>query len=451
MTQTVHDAAEPALHLRLTPDDDGEAVGGAGLQGECDALADLFMAGTGAVPLVDPTPAPVASSRLGPVAHRPSPRPEPPPASCTSAPAPIEAMVLGHLPVLASAWAPQYARVLAATTAGPVGLVRFRSGTVTVEVHGTPPREEAAGEPTVDAAIARAAASASRWLISVDATGEPALADMLRAGRVQTLTLLTGADEAASVACYRTMKSLLGGAGSEPEIADVRIAVMGAAEARARETGDRLARAAEAFLGFTPMVLPCAARIEPAPSVVLFRGQSEATLADALEIIGRTRPPAAPAPTASAPVLPGEVVVPAAPGTATRPPASAQTKTGPGAAGGALASLVPDLRPLGVVCPYAREVEFACRADTGRLQVLAWDSSDGAPPVAALAAASAWAVLNAELIGAACPGVSLGEAPVQRVFTRDARRVRGLLDSPVRVHLVLGGEGPTGAVCGELN
>jgi hypothetical protein len=99
-------------------------------------------------------------------------------------------------------------------------------------------------------------------------------------------------------------------------------------------------------------------------------------------------------------------------------------------------------------------VQFA--ADTsGGVHALAWDHEGAGPPVASLTAAAAWATLNADLVVAANAQIAspTTTAVVQHVFTRDAKRVRGLLDTGVKIHLVLPVASARGdaLVAGELN
>ncbi len=459
MSQTAHEPPTAASRLRLAVLEESDALHAdtphppaARVAEECDALADLFMSGGSLAPEVGSAEClPLTSSRLGPCASNARPVRVAPTPAARPPHAPVEAMVLGHLPVLASAWGPQYARALAAELARPVALVRFRAGTVSVELFGDQPPESHDAENDLHAGLARASRRAARWLVSVDATGEPVLADLLRSRSLASLTLLTGVDEAASVACYRTMKSMLGpDRDPDADNCPVRIAVMGSSAGEARESGDRLARAVETFLGFKPEVMHAGARIEPAPSTLLFRGPSEATLGDALDIIRKAPAPddAAPLPAAgpspaTAPSIGETFTVSRAPAA----PLAADATT-------ALVSFLPGLRGLALRCPHARDVQFAAGPD-GLLHALAWDVEHAGPPVASLAAAGAWATLNAELVAAACPGVvpSAGVPVTQHVFTRDAKRVRGLLDTGVKIHLVITTPAHPGApmVAGELN
>jgi len=456
MSQTLHDSA--AARLRLAGDGFEAGYGPLAtdappVEDPCDALADLFMSGGGYAPESLATPMmPAAASRLGPGAANARIIREEPVALTRPHAAPVEAMVLGHLPVLASAWGPQFARFVAAgqapEPARPVALVRFRAGSLSIEVFGSSSHHESTAPPESDwgEAVARASRLAARWLVSVDATGEPELADLVRSRQIAGLTLLTGADEAATVACYRTIKALLGpDSGLDTEPLPVRIAVMGAHDGA--EAGERLARATEAFLGFRPTVVHAGGRIEPAPAMLVFRGAADADLDDVLVAIGRTHAPEASGRGAGADRLsqvpPAEAI-----------PEQRGPIVGPGANHASdLIALFPGARALPLRCPHAREVQFAADA-AGSLHVLAWDDSAAEPPVASIAAAGAWAVLNGELVASACPGVAspTDRAPVQHLFTRDARRLRGLLDTSVKVHLVLAApQGATTMVAGELN
>ncbi len=453
MSQTAHEPSTSRLRLAVDDSDSWEnTVGDAcsPVEEQCDALADLFMTGGPLAP--ERSEVPVSPcSRVGPRAANAKIVRESPVPALRPESAPIEAMVLGHLPVLASAWGPQFARFVASgqppAPPCPVALLRFRAGSLSIELFGVPPSAGEAPEPETDltAAIDRAARMASRWLVSVDATCEPDLADLLKSRTISALTILTGADDAATVACYRTLKSLLGpDAGFDGEPLPVRIAVMGPHDPVG--AGERLARAAETFLGFRPVVVNAGARIEPAPALLVYRGPADLGTREVLAAITRTSKPTEPVPE---PILGATVEPPTS--IPTSPAASVPQPEISGRASD-LAALLPGVRPLALTCPYARDVRFGVGAD-GSLHALAWDDPAGEAPVASVASAGAWAAVNAELIAAACPGiVSPAErGVVQHVFTREARRLRGLLDSSVKVHLVLSTPGNDALIAGALN
>jgi hypothetical protein len=85
---------------------------------------------------------------------------------------PVELLMLGHLPVLGSAWAMQYARQASSDVAAPVAMLRLRGGEISLEVVGGPERE-VEPTPSLQAAIEAAAPLVRRWIVRVDDMAEP--------------------------------------------------------------------------------------------------------------------------------------------------------------------------------------------------------------------------------------------------------------------------------------
>lgn len=430
-----------------------------------DALTDLFL-GDGCLAPVQGTPR----------APRQTPSHEPPERAGLM----IEALVLGHLPVLASAWVGQYARHVAQTGGQPVALLRVRAGSVALDLIGG---EAGVGssmrEPltSLDEAVREGAAHTGRWVLSVEATSEPRVAAMLGSGGIDTLTLLTGADEAAVVACYRTIKSLVGKApeAGDPEgpgPANIRLGIMGAPQDRATEAGQTLSRAAETFLGQTPKVVACVGKISGAAGRALYRGSDERSVEEIVSMVrGMTAPiRTAPAvarrepsfPVRTAPVQP--LMAPASQSSHHVPtvgrigmPAPEPALPGAPTRGGGLTAHLPGLTPVAFCCPYATGVELA-KSPEGRLHLLARPESGqglGSAP-ARLAGAAAWARAHADLLMAACPGLSMkGETStaVSHIFAEHAPAARCLLDAEIRVHLLteVRMDGQTALVCVDLN
>lgn len=396
----------------------------------------------------------------------------------------IEALVLGHLPVLASAWVGQYARHTAQALGCPVALLRVRAGSISVDLVGGPSGKGAWDpEPleTLEGAIRDGLACAERWIVSVEATNEPRIAAMLRPGGIDTVTLLTGTDEAAVVACYRTIKSMLsdphrdrnGDGESDDTPVRIQLGVMGAPADKAGEAGDRLAHAAEMFLGQRPTVIACVSKIGGAMNRPLYRGSDDRSLEDIVTMIRRVGGTAQAA--RAVPVKPQEptpmraaALPKPAPILSTAPtPAATAGRVGlpipgPQDTGGAeltprLTGHIAGLSPIRLSCPYVTRVELAKSPD-GRLHLLA-QTEEGVGlggAVAHLAGAAAWAVKHADLLTAACMGLALNAAsapPVLHVFTDRAPDVRSLLDSDVHVHLLTQPKESSGStwVCVDLN
>ncbi len=110
------------------------------------------------------------------------------------------------------------------------------------------------------------------------------------------------------------------------------------------------------------------------------------------------------------------------------------------------------LTPLVARCPRAGSIQLAVD-DAGRLHALAQQEPE---VLALLLCASAWAVEHAALLSQAQPGVDIDAAtePILHLFTSAAPKVRLLLDSKLRLHLLL--RPPCerragGFVCADLN
>lgn len=383
-----------------------------------DSLADLFL-GDGELAPEPIRPALVAQeSRLGRTANNPVPD--------------IEALILGHLPVLASPWVLQYARHRAAEIGEPVALLRLNSGTASVEIVGTDD-VQGAPSPKLSEAIDRAKMTARRWLIRVDETNELALAEALTSAPPATLTLLTGADDTAVAACYRTLKSLAEAiVGAAEDMPTTRVVVMGANADAAASAGRKIRQAATTFLGLPPELAQPVPRMVPARALNLYRGQTDQS-AESLLALVRT-PTEAPRRSLAA-------------ATSTPPPAPPSSRTPPPTQADALASLLPGLRSLSARSPVAQSVELASDAE-GRLHLLARaDAPDACPAAAAdLTAAAAWAQTHARLLGAAEPSIRTAEAPPLHLLTPTPRAARALVGTTIRVHALAHANGAWASV-----
>ncbi len=474
------------LHLVLDPLNDGAETGE-----EYDALRDLFLSGSplapaSAVPQTTVPPTVALNGRCDPESTLESPRRTAP--QSVAREVLVEGLILGHLPVFGPAWVGQYARSLADEVGGAVGLIGIRAGQTTLDVYG-PGATELSECGAFDEAVAVAAPVVARWLVRVDETSEPTMADSARLARI---TLLTGVDEAAIVACYRALKRLVrqdedGG----PVGPAVRLAVMGSAPERAGPAAEKLSRAAETFLGRRIEASACLSKISPGRSVSMYRGQTGIGLDGVLDLIAAapktTRPRTIKAPERVATpkvarasdepaILEPEVRVESRPETqpVTRPMVSveARTQQQPEArvesrvhssptAGASLCTRIGGLHPLAARCPHAPGVELACDS-SGVLHLVAQaEESGGSATVeeralAQLTACGAWAMAHLTLIALTAPEAKLltaGARPVLHLATRNAPAVRRLLDADVRVHLVATVEvdGKSATVCVALN
>jgi hypothetical protein len=156
----------------------------------------------------------------------------------------------------------------------------------------------------------------------------------------------------------------------------------------------------------------------------------------------------------------GEPPEPAEPQRWTRPPhespPSAHPEASPAAAPVEVESICLaaeiGLTPLTARCPRAGSVELAVD-DSGRVHALAQQGPDA---VAHMLCAAAWAREHSEILSLSQPGVKIDGAasPVLHLFTDEAPPVRPLLDTDVRLHLLLRPSYERrqgGFVCADLN
>ncbi len=364
-----------------------------------DALADLFL---GEALRHDERPAHIAG-RIGGDAP------------ALSAPTGVEVIVLGQLPVLASAWAAQYARTQSERLGRPVCLARLTERTATIELVGDPRAPES--HDTLESAVTHARAHAHGWIVltELDAGTVAGLED------VPAITVLTGSDDAAVVGCYTTLKSIVEARGSMQGLA-VRVAIMGASEADAKDARERIERAAHRFLDLQPVVV-VVPTISPAPTCTLYRGQSSVDGGGLLSLVTRAASHREPAPSAE----------PKATATI-EPPARFidAPETGPTPhEGEARTSSIDGLDPLPMRCPYAPGVELAVGRDGG-LHAIADGALDA---VEQLLVASAWTDDHAELLEAADDRIDPGAACVMHLMTSDPHRAARLLSTSIRVHV----------------
>ena len=419
-----------------------------------DALADLFLgpaAGQGRAPEATSPPPLRLVQRAE--EHAPSDAPErliepkrAPAQPAHAAPASIEGIILGHLPVFASAWATQYAKQAAQASSEPVALLRFTGGRATLDVYGS--RSDAPRFEDLPGAIAHAASIASRWIVRLPDACEPELAE----GGTDIITLLTGADEAAVVACYRTLKNL-SGAERLPDAGDPswRVAIMGADAIKAADAAKRVERAASAFLESPLEVAPCVARIGALRSSLAFDGPTTLSWRQSISLIRsaptspRSTPPSGPFRPDTRSPSPSDT--PAQPRVEVRPIAAAPDRITPRSVTpptprqtGADVSTrseppgwIPGLSPSDVRCPSAPSIEFATDRE-GTLHLIARDGTERS--VRALLTASSWATQHAALLRMADQRIGSVEQPVMHVLTTTPASERFLLDTPLRVHAV---------------
>lgn len=384
---------------------------------ELDALADLF---------------------LGPASHPGTPAPAhhqredrgPRPAERRTT---LEAVILGHLPISASAWPGQYARRRAEQTGEPVAVVRLARGSLTIDVIGAGNPDDPPANHLEALSLVRRVARVV--ILRVEEQSEPALAG---APGIHRLCLLTGADDAAVVACYRKLKALA--AGAHGPLPEAHLTVMGADERRGRLAHERVARAAREFLHadlFEPVVID---RIGPTGSIAVFRGPCELPLEEVARLLAGEGPAQTrPARPTTAPE-PDPLPPPPAPARLAEPQAHDATAPTTGPDGEALCDLIAGVSRIESRCPFATRLELGADGP-GRLHIVAGvltghPALSTTDAVGELLRAAAWARTNSALLTKAEPRVRSTDAALHLV-TDDARAAARLAGSIVRVHLAV--------------
>lgn len=259
-----------------------------------DSLADLFLGPSAEGPAGKPSrSAGVATSDAGAagagvVREQPETRDTRP---SRAIPAPVEMVVLGHLPVLAGAWLTQYATQAAQSLGKPIALARLEPGGLSIDLFGVPKDVAVDRRSTLSEALDAARGLVGGWLLRVDELAEAGLAESPRVG---SITLLSGVSESSIVAAYRTLKAIAQRAGNRAseqheerdEPAELRIALLGATAERARDASGRIRKAAATFLGRPVGVIVCAERIGLTSMRSLYRGGFEGDGARLLEMVG---------------------------------------------------------------------------------------------------------------------------------------------------------------------
>lgn len=385
----------------------------------------------------------------------------------------LRGLIVGHLPVMASAWISQHARDLSQSLRGPVAVITRAGGHITLDLHGTTDRIPQA--KNLDDAITDAMNAGVRaWLLRADAISEFALAESTA---LTGLSILTGHDEAALVAAYRALKGLTSGSEFEPVVPEIHVAVLGATDDQGRPAAEKLRRAAESFLqtGLASVTITqkvnagSAARLldidsdldidelinrlpteHPRPSLQTAADPARLRLArgdnDHASRIGpvETHPAQVPLPETVAAVRPQR-------------PATDSTHANPEAQPMRNAShLAPmlGLKPLEPRCPYADEVELAADSE-GRAHLIIHAegaSHSLANALESLEIARAWLAAHLTILAAATASavrVSPPLDPACHLIVDHAAGARRLLDSDT--HLYVLAQGRSESLCVPLN
>jgi hypothetical protein len=411
-----------------SPDHDGIA-GRIGPEPDAyDALADMFLGELS--PQDSAAPSPAASRSGGLSLQQPVSTP-----AAGERPG-VELLILGHLPIMAAAWASHYVRHaamrLTASGGAPVASLRLAEHAAWLELINAP--ETTTPAATLNAAL-RAASVAQHWIIRTEPGRERRLADHQRLSHI---TLLTGSNEAATVDAYRAIKQLVAEGGAD-RLPTLRVAVLGGSAAACRQAADRICDACHAFLEIEIEVVTCPGAIGSGPGgVELYHGPMHADERLVLDRIAEIRRPGDPAETSTPERQPIPITqqVEASPEglDATATPESGPTPTDPAPEAELPRPEDLGLRPIVAACPYEPSVQLAMDEAGGlHLLVQARESSQIDAAVRALSIVSAWASDHRSLLGAA--GVR-EQGPIQRhLLTGAPREARRLLDTDIRIHL----------------
>ncbi len=384
------------------------------------------------------------------------------------APIQIEALVLGHLPVIAGAWAGQYARHLAERSARPIALVRVCGQRLRIELHaaGSPAHSKAqtfVAAGSLADAVAVLRQQRAHVVLHVDRHEEAAVAEVCAGTPLQpaaTVTMLTSADDAAIVSAYQTITRLSRSIETHQGLHDaamLNVVIMGAPEARAQYVWRRLQEATETFLGIEISLAASITRIGSGPpGGLVYEGPFAAGAAAVVSLL-TTVPTTQPAPILAPHSLPAPAP---APPLATTGAADEHTQLAAphaplvdGALPGthphagpdgppSLAACLPCLTLMQARCPHAEDVELAVDAQ-GLLHLLARYRTDEPDHrvVERLHAAGCWARLHAKVLSLTLPagmGTPLDAAsPIRHLFTDRPAEHRALFESDVRMHLLI--------------
>jgi len=191
----------------------------------------------------------------------------------------VEMLVVGHLPVLASAWIAEYARSVASTEQTTVGMYRENTAQVSVDVVGLRNRSEQGEFRSAAGAIASLGGKIGVWLVKPVTEIQPGML----LPEDSCLTVLTGADEAAVVATYRTLKRLF--ISDKPMPERVKVVVMGSEEDAGSRAAERLQRATESFLNHKLEVVVSSNQVTPGRSAHIYRGDCIGDLHDNISLM----------------------------------------------------------------------------------------------------------------------------------------------------------------------
>jgi len=368
----------------------------------------------------------------------------------------ITPLVPGNLPVLAHPW---IWHVAARLDARPSALIRMAGDGVQVAMlNATGPAESECGD--LAAWLLQAATVARRWFVVPRSGGE---IDTVSALEADEAVVVSGGDEAATVAAYQWVRRLVESAKNAGRSAPLTpIAIVGCEEGAAKEAAATVSTASQAFLQQPVPLAGAFPRLErTAVSEQRFFGEvvQPAELLAAIRTAGAAawargaapgapqqpvHPQAAPRPVAP-PIMRPAPMPPVAPVYAEATPSVAASAPMPATVAApvaspmvvagmpeAVASCIPGLWPVAIRCPGHPQVEFATD-EAGRLHLLATHEH-----AAALRPARAWAQRHAGILRAGFPGLAADPLPlVERLVFTDATRAIEWHHAGVRLDLLV--------------
>lgn len=368
----------------------------------------------------------------------------------------VEVIVLGHLPVRATLWARQYACGSAKKNDEIVALVRAASGSTAIDLITGREPERAMGCADIESAMESIHERADRVVMRVDERIEPELLDR---PEVETITILTGADEAAVVASYRLVKTVdatLNERYEDQEDAPrVRIAVMGSAKDQAEDARYKLENAVASFIERPVEIVIGSGRIDATGTTNIFRDTRSHHAGDIIDglvalahsaEIGEVRRDAAAViesrPVEAAQVRPRPLNTASEVAARSAGRASAEEKPAPEHdpdIRDGLCALLDGVRPIETRCPKAQGVEMGMDGD-GRLHLVACDA-DCHAALERLYTAQSWAREHLGLLLRAEPGLRFPSSDpredsdaVMHLISHEPAALRGIYDTPVRMY-----------------
>jgi hypothetical protein len=359
----------------------------------------------------------------------------------------VELIVLGHLPVRATLWARQYACGSAKSNDEVVALVRAASGSTAVDLITGREPEAAMGCVDLQAALSAIHERADRVVMRVDERIEPELLDR---PEVSTITILTGADEAAIVASYRLVKTIDATLNERYEDLEdapqMRIAVMGSPNDQAEDARYKLQNAVESFLQRDVEIVVGSGRIDATGTTNIFRDTSSHHAGDMIdglvELAHRTEmrdePGSEPALVETREIEVDEIAPRPTQRQAAPAPSLCDATVDPDIRDG-LCAMLDGIRPIETRCPKAQGVEFGMD-DEGCLHLIACDA-DCHEALERLYTAQSWAREHLGLLLRAEPGLRLPSADpredaeaVMHLISHEPAALRGIYDTPVRMY-----------------